>query len=626
MIGALLIPPDSYWVVQTEKVRRGPYPTIISVFANAIFILALLVVLNALLKRISIKQLLSQAEMLVIYTMVNIGAAIAGHDMVPVLIEMMGHPYRYATVENQWMKLFGGYLPRWATVSNQAALKGYYEGHSSLYEPLNLATWIGPVMWWVAFTVVLMWVMMCINTLVRRQWMDKERLSFPMVQLPLAMTEPAGEIWRSKLMWIGFGVAGGIDVINGLAFLFPSIPMIIVDHSRDIATYIYTKPWNAIGWTPYSFYPFVIGLGYLLPADLLFSCWFFYIFWKLQLVFSSAMAWDAIPLFPFIKQQAFGGYMAVLLMLSWTGRGYLKQMWRRIIGRESELDDSGEAMRYRTALIGVLLGMAFLVIFFWRMGMSPLLAVATFLIYFALSVAITRMRAELGPPVHDLHFSGPDEMITQSIGTANISARNLTALNFFWWFNRAYRSHPMPFGIEEMKMAQFTRSSQKKFLAAVMIAALLGVVAAFWAFLDAAYRLGTAAKFNQGVGFSWEAYNRLGGWIVQRKGPDMGANAAMLVGFLFCLFLGTMRLKMVGWPFHPIGYAISGSWSMNLVWLPLMIAWLVKVLFLKFGGLRFYKRALPFFFGLILGQMIIGSLWSLIGLALGIQTYSFWGG
>jgi hypothetical protein len=248
------------------------------------------------------------------------------------------------------------------------------------------------------------------------------------------------------------------------------------------------------------------------------------------------------------------------------------------------------------------------------------------LIYFALSVAITRMRAELGPPVHDLHFSGPDEMITQSIGTANISARNLTALNFFWWFNRAYRSHPMPFGIEEMKMSQVTRSSQRTFLAAVMIAALLGTVAAFWAFLDAAYRLGTAAKFYQGIGFSWEAYNRLGGWIVQRKGPDMGANAAMLAGFLFCLFLGTMRLKMVGWPFHPIGYAISGSWSMNLVWLPLMIAWLVKVLFLKFGGLRFYKRALPFFFGLILGQMIIGSLWSLIGLALGIQTYSFWGG
>jgi len=56
---------------------------------------------------------------------------------------------------------------------------------------------------------------------------------------------------------------------------------------------------------------------------------------------------------------------------------------------------------------------------------------------------------------------------------------------------------------------------------------------------------------------------------------------------------------------------------MNLVWLPLMIAWLLKVIALKFGGLQFYRKAIPFFLGLILGQMIVGSLWSLIGLAWG---------
>ena len=46
-------------------------------------------------------------------------------------------------------------------------------------------------------------------------------------------------------------------------------------------------------------------------------------------------------------------------------------------------------------------------VFMTAIGLSPLLCVVAFLIYFILATAIARMRAELGPPVHDLHFSGP---------------------------------------------------------------------------------------------------------------------------------------------------------------------------------------------------------------------------
>ncbi|MCX8053336.1 MAG: hypothetical protein N3B12_05975, partial [Armatimonadetes bacterium] len=87
----------------------------------------------------------------------------------------------------------------------------------------------------------------------------------------------------------------------------------------------------------------------------------------------------------------------------------------------------------------------------------------------------------------------------------------------------------------------------------------------------------------------------------------------------------SMRLKVFTWPFHPIGYAISGSWSMNLVWAPIMISWLLKVATLRFGGLRLYRTAVPFFLGLILGQMSVGCGWSLFGLIFDVPYYSFWG-
>lgn len=624
IIGVLLIPANSYWVIMMEKVLRGPYPTSISLFANVVFIFLLIWVANRIVRSLFPTAALAQAELLLIYVMLAIGSALTGHDTISVMIQLIGHPFRFATASNSWMARFGEYLPRQVLVDDLDALKGYYGGASTLYTRQHIHAWVGPVLIWSGFVMVLMFVFMCINVLVRAQWMDREKLSFPIVHLPLEMSDVEGKLYRNKLMWFGFALAGGIDLVNGVHWLYPSLPEIIVKHV-DLLPYITTKPWRAVGWTPYSFYPFAIGLGFLLPVDLLFSCWFFYIFWKLQLVVSNAMAWDATPEFPFVREQCFGGYMAILVFLLYAGRHNLQQLWRRIIGQPSEVSDADEAVSYRFAASGALVGTAALSGFFMWIGLSPFLAVIGMLIYFALSTAVTRMRAELGPPVHDLHFSGPDHLITRAIGTEHIGARSLTGLTFFYGFNRAYRSHPMPVIIEGLKMAQASRAPHRKFFWGMMIAALVGTLAAFWAFLHAAYVYGTAAKFNSGIWFGYEAYNRLNAWIASPLRPNLPAVWAGVVGFVFCTGLNILRTRAIWSPFHPIGYAISGSWSMNLVWAPLLIAWMLKLTILHFGGLRMYRRAIPFFLGLILGQCIIGSLWSLTGIIFDIPTYSFWG-
>ena len=624
ILGLLLIPPNSYWVIMMEKVLRGPYPTSISLFANVVFIFLLIWIVNRMIYRVFPAAALTQAELLLVYTMLAIGSALAGHDTISVLIQLIGHPYRFASASNAWLARFGEYLPRQILVDDLEALKGYYGGASTLYTWANFHPWIRPVLIWSGFVIVLMFVFMCINVLIRAQWMDKEKLSFPIVYLPLEMSDLEGKLYRNKLMWGGFALAGGIDVVNGLHWLYPNIPEIVVRHV-DLLPYLATKPWHAVGWTPYAFYPFAIGLGFLLPVDLLFSCWFFYIFWKLQLVFSSAMAWDVTPEFPFVREQCFGGYMAILVFLIYAGRHNLKQVWYRIIGRPSEASDEKEAMSYRSAAVGAVIGTILLCGFFVWIGLSPILAVIGILIYFALSIAVTRMRAELGPPVHDLHFSGPDHMITRAIGTEHIGARSLTALTYFYGFNRAYRSHPMPVLMEGLKMAEASRAAHRKFLWGMMAATLVGTLAAFWAFLHAAYTYGTAAKFNSGIWFAFEAYNRLNGWIAAPMKPNLPAVWAGVIGFLFCTGLNIIRMRTPWWPFHPIGYAISGSWSMNLVWVPLLIAWILKLTILRFGGLRTYRRAIPFFLGLILGQCVVGSLWSLFGILFDIPTYSFWG-
>ena len=381
-----------------------------------------------------------------------------------------------------------------------------------------------------------------------------------------------------------------------------------------------------MGSTDYSFYPFAIGLGYLLPLDLLFSSWFFYFFWKAQLVISAARAWDTVPNFPFITQQAFGGFFAILTFMFWNGRHYFKQVWEKIWNAPSDVSDSGEGIRYRTAFLGMLGGFAGLVGFMVWAGMSLWLAVAAFLIYFLVSLTVTRIRAELGPPMHDLHFSGPDLMLTTSLGTPAFTGRDLTMLSFFWTLDRAYRSHPQPIAIEELKVAKQLGTSQRTAFWGLMLAAVVGTLCAFWAYLHLAYVNGTEAKFGNGTTFANEAYNRLNGWIQTPTPPEPRATMAMGVGFLFCMLLFLARLRFPWWPFHPIGYAVSSSYVINLVWMPLFIAWVAKSLILRYGGVGLYRRAMPFFLGMILGQMLVGSLWHLVGLALDITPYSFWGG
>ncbi|MEK7399721.1 MAG: DUF6784 domain-containing protein [Candidatus Poribacteria bacterium] len=48
---------------------------------------------------------------------------------------------------------------------------------------------------------------------------------------------------------------------------------------------------------------------------------------------------------------------------------------------------------------------------------------------------------------------------------------------------------------------------------------------------------------------------------------------------------------------------------------------MTKLIILRFGGVKRYRQALPFFIGLLLGDYTIASIWSIIGTILGIPLY-----
>ncbi|HEV2473072.1 MAG TPA: DUF6785 family protein, partial [Chthonomonadales bacterium] len=311
LIGAALIPCNAFWIVRLERVMYGPYMSTISLFGNAVFLLFLLVGFNRISTRFAGRLLFNQGELLTIYTMVAVSTGIAGLDGVGILSQLIPHGAWFATPSNQWGRFLGAF-PRWLVVTNRQVLRGHYLGNSSFYQPQVLQAWIVPILIWTAFITLLLWVANCINVVVRKQWADRERLTFPILWLPMQMTEEGlgRSLFSSRLLWSGFAVAAGLSLWNGVAFLYPSLPSVQIGIT-DLKPLFTAKPWSAIDWFPVTFYPLVIGLGFLLPTDLLFSCWFFFLFWKGQMVVSNAMAWDSTPDFPFIKEQGFGAVMAL---------------------------------------------------------------------------------------------------------------------------------------------------------------------------------------------------------------------------------------------------------------------------------------------------------------------------
>lgn len=618
-LALILIPINCYWIVYTEMVWWGLFPTTMSLFFNVIFCLFIITLSNLAIRKFKPKWALTHGELLVVYVMLCMGSVIASHDFGQILVPLVGHVFWFATPENEWQELFHRHIPKWLTIEDKSILEGYYKGESTFYQIEIIRAWIGPTLWWMSFIVVLLFVMICINVLLRKQWTEREKLAYPIIQLPFSMTQNSGaQFFKNRLFWIAFVIVTLLNLINGFSYFFPTIPVIGV-RLRDISYLFTEKPWNAIGWTPLSIYPFVIGLGFFMPLDLSFSCWFFFLFRKAQRILGAILGIRSLPGFPYDHQQSLGAYLGLSIFAIWASRRYIAEIIKRVTTGRSQLDDSTEPMRYRTAVLGILLGLAYLIGFANKMGLNIWVGITFFAIYYALSIGITRMRVESGAPAHDLHYMGADYTLAATLGTRVLDRQNLTAMSFFYFFNRAHRSHPMPHQLEGFKLAERAKFNSKPLIWAMVLAIFVGALSAFWAYVHDCYR------FGSGGGFGWEPFNRLQSQMNNPIGTNVIEVTFIGVGFFFTFMLMLFRMKFVWWPFHAVGYAVSGAddWCMNWLWISLMISTTVKWLLLKHGGLRLHRKAVPFFLGLVLGEFVAGSLWSIYGVSVGTRVFPF---
>ena len=620
LIGSILVILNIIWLIKTEVIWGTVFPTWLSLFPNVIFTLFVFSILSLLIERLSPRLALSDRELSITYVMLSIATAVFGRDTMRIIFHCMGAARWHATPENDWSALFWRYLPSWLTVSNEKAVESFYKGNERLHISEYIQVWAQPLLVWGFIVFVTVLVMACMSAMIRKQSVEYEHLSYPLIQLPLHMVSDSRSFMGNKLMWIGFAIGGGIDILSGLHFLYPSVPSLRID--TNIGRFFSEKPWSAIGWMPVRLYPFAVGLSYIMPLNLSFSCWLFYVLAKAQLVIRSIWGWKVISYVPYLGHQSAGAWLCIGITWAWVARRHIGHVFSVAMGRK-DADDSEEAIRYKTLVPLLILGIAILVILAIKAGMAVWVAVSFFLLYFIMAFAVARMRAQLGPPTHDVDHVGPDEFLVAFVGTRRIGPSSLSTFPLFSWLGSwNYRALPIGHQLEGLRIAQRMRIPLKKMMVIMMITVALIALIGPWIFLRSAYQEGIEGGRTSNVDRYF--YNRLENRILNPSGPDVSTAVEISLGFGITVFLSVMQRLFLFWPLHPIGYAISsGSYIMSWLWFSVFVGWLFKFLVLKYGGSRSHRRASFLFLGMILGQYVIGSLWTILGMLLKKEVYGF---
>jgi hypothetical protein len=625
VIGCLLIPAGVFFGAYAYLIVQAIIWAQTSLQLGAVFSLLLVILGSRGLGLVHRRLRLQQHELLIVYVMMSLAGCVSGVSMVPFLVNTMAAGHYYATAENRWEDLISN-LPRWFGPHDESIIKAYYEGTGTLYSAAVLQEWGWPLVWWGAMIVLIVLGSVFLVNLFGRQWVVREKLTFPLVQLPLEMSAESagGAFWRNRLMWIGFAAAGILESVDFVNYLYPSFPTVWLK-ARPMNQYFTAPPWT--GMRPFSiaFYPFMIGIGWLLTLESSLSCWLFYLLSKLANVACVASGFrgssmSGLARLPLVQEQGCGAMLGLVAAAIWVARG---QLWQAV--RDPRGRDEAGFIHPRTALIGFAAVLALLTAMASVAGLVAHVGFIYYVLYFAFVLAIARIVAETGAGWTMVGNTNPHGLLIGAFGTRAWTPRGLAVFSYLDWQDSDYRDTPLVHLLAALKMREEAGIPRLGLLGAVLSALGVGLVSAIWAHLHIYYSFGAATAKVRGwyTAVGQTPYRRLASWSAYALPTDWAGLGGAAFGFLFALLLGTARQRVPGWPFHPIGYAIANTPSMDYLWMPFLVAWLLKLLVLRYGSISTYRKLVPLFLGAILGDLAVPALWGLYGTIIGKQMYMF---
>lgn len=574
---------------------------------------------------------LTRRRLLSLYAIVLVAAPLVS---AAVLANMLAHAtvQRYMAARiREWQESFIPLLPSWFGPTDWAAIEAFYVGLS----PVPWGAWSIPLLAWCSFLVALVVCSVCLVLLLQRQWITHERLSFPLAQIPLELVSESAQagghrprLPASSLFWAGLLPSLGLTSLNTLARHYPVVPAIPLGPVA-LMQWRQVGPMAGLGEIDLVLWPWLIGVAFLVPKELSFSCWFFWLVRVGLTVIGIAMGstarrpelWWSTE-FPASVYQGIGALFAIGAWSVWAARHHLAHVLRVAFSRRSGHDDAAEPLPYRWVLVGLVCSFAWLVCFCFLAGSRVWFGVVLISLILAYYMTWARLRAETGLGFLPFPFF-PHEIIVVPFGSKIFRPREFVTLIAPHWayFAGGGTLEVIPGNaLQAMKIADSASINKRKLLLASAIGFLVILPLGVWVTLSGIYHYGfysLQAGQDQAIlhWYSWYAHD----YITHPRNPDLKGTAAVGAGAAVAVFLGLMRLRFLWWPFHPIGYLAAFTWGMHLYYMPFFVGWLVKTLTVRYGGLRLYRKLVPAAIGLVIGDLLHEVLWGLVSLATGTR-------
>lgn len=574
-----------------------------------ILFIILLIGLNFVSKLLRKGPALSPSEWLTIFAMGFVASSIPCYGIVGYLVGMMATPYYFATPENEWAAYVHPRLPSWLIPSNEGeAITWFYEGlPGGMSIPWGI--WILPLLWWLSFIGAVVFVLTCMAIILRKQWSQNEKLVYPVLGPAVEMTSEleSGRFFpgfmRGSLFWIGFWLTFGMLCWNILRWFYYGFPQFPINRPRWI--------WLGRNFPPLfgNLSPIIISFSYFASLDVLFSVWFFDLVFIIEGGLLNRIGVTAIS--PYYgtgryRWQTIGGFVVLVLWGFWIGRRHLRDVILKTFRPGYPADDREEMLPYRGAFIGLLVGIAYIVFWLHQVGMDYTPALLLVLFMFIVYLGVAKIIADSG-----LIYIGPPSSawgLTTSFlgGTTALASGSIVGLAMSAIAMTSYKALTTPALVHVARIGDLIKGSRRRLFAAICLAFFFGIVSSLFITLYLGYKDGAynfqpnypVVRANIGR-FRWIANTiKSPGTIEAENFYYFGIGAAVMSA------LTLLRYRFTWWPFHPIGFAISGVWLTRLTSVTVFFAWVIKLVMLKLGGAASYRRAKPLFVGLLTGYVL----------------------
>jgi len=607
---------------------------------------------------------LSAAELVVVLIMLLVVAAIPTYGFTESFVTILTGPAHYANDTNYWSeKVLPHTLPSNSFLPDRVNyflrpvpfdprpligvtkgirdlepdhIKWLYEGMPGVSElsfvervmAIPWGPWIRPFAIWLVFIFTLYFVLMCIVSLLRKQWIERERLQYPLVQLPMAMVEEADTrkgvpaLFRSYLLWIGFALPMLLTSWNQLAQYYQLVTPIPTSKTL----YFMNNQLNLgieLNWP-------VIGFTYLVKLEVALSLWVFCLvgafvgaaFSNLGVKTGSTDMWMwRGQEHPLVYHACMGGVIFLGLITLWSARRSIGEAVRKAFGAGEDVDDSNELIPHRVAFWGLVIGLTVMVTWMSVVTGMDLWYAPIYVVVALLAIlAGTRLIAEGGLIFVQFPVLLPSFMF-RLFSQSLLGPANLVGMSWTGAWVGDIRVMMMPALAHATKLADHVKLKQRRLIWLFLIAIVFGIVFSAFAVLYIGYTVGGAKADSWifgAVGRDW--FGRVGAENIPtaeqlRDGQQAGEEYsrlrvyATLTGGLIMVVLTVMRAWFLWWPFHPLGFPFAIFPAMQRFWLSVAIGWLLKMVILRYGGAVLFRKLKPFFYGLILGQLVTAGAW-----------------